>query len=88
MTMMTTAEMAALAAFHLAHVPTRAAHKEVHGVNRATNTASKPGQRAMSTCTEESLQSKRGAHLTMVEWAVFNIAEEYQYTTAFERYIC
>jgi hypothetical protein len=28
------------------------------------------------------------AQLTNVEWAVWNVAEEYQYTTAFERYIC
>jgi hypothetical protein len=37
-----------------------------------------------------SLQKKRGqpAHLTTVEWAVFNIAEEYQYTMTFERYMC
>jgi hypothetical protein len=26
--------------------------------------------------------------LTNVEWAVWNVAEEYQYTTVFERYIC
>jgi len=27
-------------------------------------------------------------HLTTEEWAAFNIAEEYKYSTTFERYIC
>jgi hypothetical protein len=44
----------------------------------------------MSTCAEEFYKRRGGkpAHLTMVELAVFNIAEEYRYTMVFERYIC
>jgi hypothetical protein len=33
-------------------------------------------------------EGDKPAQLTDAEWAVWNVAEEYQYITAFERYIC
>jgi hypothetical protein len=33
-------------------------------------------------------EGDKPAQLTDVEWAMWNVAEEYQYTMVFKRYIC
>jgi hypothetical protein len=84
--------MAAPAALlHVARVPTRVTNKEIQGVHLATKhclQAREKGKCPLTPKKPTEEEKDKPAHLTMEEWAAFNIAEEHKYTTVFERYIC
>jgi hypothetical protein len=85
--------LAQVAFLNIAYLPMQATHKEVQVLHQATKHRLQVVQRRAKgnvLLRRRSLQKKRGIPLnhTPESWAAFNIANEFPYSTMFERYIC
>jgi hypothetical protein len=95
MTMVAMIMLAApVAVLDVARLPTRATHKGgtsgEPGDKTPPPSGPKEGKGQCPPTPKKPTQEEgdKPAHLTTEEWAAFNRAEEFKYSTAFKRYIC